>query len=482
MNLSRRHMLMGAVCATALTLRTPLAAASDELPAIKDILGGRNVSGPTGFALADAQTGQIIDEGLAGRALPPASVAKVATALYALENLGPTRRFVTRFLTGGRVQDGALHGDLILATGGDPKFDTDALGTLINNLKAAGVRRITGGFYVYDGAFPYMRQIDDRQTAYASYNPAISGVVFNFNRVHFEWKRAGDGYSFAMDARAKRYAPKVTVIQTKLSDHDAPVFTYRDSKDKEVWHVARNALGNGGARWLPVRNPAAYLGDVATTLSAQLGVSLPAAQVTRELGDVGELARVISEPVEELVRGMLKYSTNVTAEVLGMAASFQRGVQVSNLRSSARAMNAWAKTRFGLTGLSMVDHSGLGDASRVSARAMISLLTDAKAKAALMPLLKAYKTDRHEGPVVSSAPLTTLAKTGTLDFVTSLAGYVAGPNGETRAFAMISADLPRREEAKQIGKEVPVGARTYRAQARLLQRDMLHYWTVKYGL
>src|SRR5680860_627520 len=108
-------------------------------------------------------TGKVLEEGGGADGFPPASVTKAITALYALDALGPTYRFRTRLVATGPVQDSIIQGDLILAGGGDPLLDTDALATMASNLKAAGVRGITGDFRVYGGALPYERVIDAAQ-------------------------------------------------------------------------------------------------------------------------------------------------------------------------------------------------------------------------------------------------------------------------------------------------------------------------------
>jgi D-alanyl-D-alanine carboxypeptidase/D-alanyl-D-alanine-endopeptidase (penicillin-binding protein 4) len=51
--------------------------------------------------------------------LPPASVAKALTSLYALDTLGADHRFQTRVMATGSVIGGVLKGDLILVGGGD---------------------------------------------------------------------------------------------------------------------------------------------------------------------------------------------------------------------------------------------------------------------------------------------------------------------------------------------------------------------------
>src|SRR6185436_5444871 len=56
----------------------------------------------------------------AERSLAPASNMKLVTTAAALVLLGPDMEFLTRVEAGGPLEDGVLHGDLIVRAGGDP--------------------------------------------------------------------------------------------------------------------------------------------------------------------------------------------------------------------------------------------------------------------------------------------------------------------------------------------------------------------------
>ena len=235
------------------------------------LVANAGISGQVSFAVADVETGTLLEGVNAEVGQPPASVSKALTALYALDALGAEHRFHTRLAAGGPVQNGILKGDLYLVGGGDPTLDTTALGTLAARLKEAGVREVRGDFKVYEGAMPYVKCIDPGQPDHVGYSPAISGIALNFNRVYFEWKRSGGSYSLTMDARTERYRPQVQTARMALADRQLPVYTYRERGGVDEWTVARTALGNGGGRWLPVRAPGAYAGDVFRTLARSQG-------------------------------------------------------------------------------------------------------------------------------------------------------------------------------------------------------------------
>lgn len=114
-----------------------------------DVIRASGVTGRVSAVLADATTGEIIDSSDGNEPLPPASVTKVVTALYALEYLGPEFQFQTRVFADGPILDGVLDGNLILAGGGNPNLVTDDLAQLATRLKDSGLTAVRGKFYVY---------------------------------------------------------------------------------------------------------------------------------------------------------------------------------------------------------------------------------------------------------------------------------------------------------------------------------------------
>lgn len=166
---------------------------------------------------------------------------------------------------------------------------------------------------------------------------------------------------------------------------------------------------------------------------------------------------------------MLEHSTNLTAEVLGLAASGADGQA-----ASAQAMAEWlAATGVGTARLA--DHSGLSARNRISAGTLARLLARPEARAALRPLLKADplrdvlgKDSQGSGTV--GTPLVE-AKTGTLNFVSCLAGYARNIDGAEVVFAALVADEERRSATA--GQDWPEGSLAWVKRAKLLQRDLV---------
>ncbi len=428
----------------------------------------------TGFVLLDGRN-VVIDSYQADIRLPPASVTKTVTALYARSVLGADYRFSTRVFASGPVKDGMIQGDLYLVGGGDPALDSDELALLVSQLTAQGIRGITGRYYVDAAALPDIPQIDASQPDYLGYNAAISGLNLNFNRVYFEWEKTGDDYRLTLDARAEENRPSVNWITIEASSRRAPVFVYRNVGGHDRWSVARSALGKKGGRWLPVRQPADYCGDVFRTLASAAGLALPAHQRKTTPAAVREIARFDSKPLREVIRWLLKYSNNMTAECLGLTASRALGQDPQTLLASSQIMDRWAGDNLGAANLGFINHSGLTDRVHISPRQLAMLLATPQAKTGLSGELKPFKLLDRNGDIVPSASGNVFAKTGSLNFTRALAGYLE-KGGQTYTFAIFAADLPARAAIPAAARENPRGARLWARKAHRQEQAIVQNW------
>ncbi|MEM9344583.1 MAG: D-alanyl-D-alanine carboxypeptidase/D-alanyl-D-alanine-endopeptidase [Pseudomonadota bacterium] len=477
--LSRRTLLSGLAALAA----TPAVARAPELslrplargeappqpasPPATSLIRAAGIGGAVGYLVVNAETGQVVEAHNPTLRLPPASVTKAATAYFALSRLGVSHRFRTRLVATGPVEDGILKGDLILQGGGDPNLDTDGLADMVTRLRTLGVHKVDGAFRVDASALPTVPFIDPDQPVQVGYNPAVSGLNLNFNRVHFEWKRAGTGYNVTMQARAVRNRPDVAIARMAIEDRAQPVYTYTAAGGVDRWSVAKRYLGQGGARWLPVKRPVDYAAEVFVTLANSQGLNL-----TREAdvdGVEGEaLVTHSSAGLSDMLRAMLKYSTNLTAEAVGLAAAQAGGTSPTSLIRSAREMNLWYNREIGCHSTGFVDHSGLGYGSRVSAADMVHILQTAQNSAVLPTLLKPFN--------VENKAIKVMAKTGTLNFVSALAGYIKAPGTPDLIFAIFTADMPRRDAIPISQRERPSGAKSWSNRSRGLQRQLIRRW------
>ncbi|MCQ0971837.1 D-alanyl-D-alanine carboxypeptidase/D-alanyl-D-alanine-endopeptidase [Paracoccus sp. TK19116] len=456
----RRTFLIGAflapaalraeISSTALGARPPLRPAPDPT----SLIAAAGLAGDVSFAAIDAATGDVMAM-LGTQAFPPASTMKAITTLYALDRLGPDHRFRTRVVRAGDM--------LVLAGGGDPVLSTDDLALLADQLVKAG-EPSPARFAVWGGALPTIQSIAPEQAIHVAYNPALSGMILNFNRVHLDWRQAGSDYQISLEARAASNSPRAYTVTARAADQ-AVLFTYHADEAQESWAVSRAAMGRSGSRWLPVRLPELYAGDVFQTLCRARGLVLPTPEVIDTLPAGSEVAAVESPPLQVILRDMMTYSTNLTAEVVGLHAS-----GASTLAASGAAMRDWLAGKGIGDPMVLADHSGLSPDSRITSMTMARVMAGPGKAADLQRLMKAHPLDEDLGDADARSPAVR-AKTGTLNFVSNLAGYATDADGRQIAFTIFCADLDRRAATE--GQELPAGVSTWTRRAKILQRALI---------
>ncbi len=443
------------------------AASPDLLGGAAAVIRSFSLKGQVSCALMDPENGRLLDAYLPETELPPASVTKALTAAYGLQKLGRDFQFITGLSLQGRVVNGVLVGDIILTGSADPTLHTDDLVNFAKALQKTGIQRVKGRLVIVDNGFPYQREIDSSQLPQANYNPAIAGVNLNLNRVQFEWARqASGGYDLSMSAPGRIYRPQIPSIGMRVEERAAPSYAYQHALDREQWSVQRAVLGKDGGRWLPARNPRRYAGEAFQAICAEMGMRLPSPTIVDgqypDAVMTVEIAQKESRPYYEIAKSMLKLSTNLTAEVIGLTAS-----GAPTLRQSALALSQFAQAH-GMRG-AVVDHSGLSDQSRLTAGGLAMFMAWHH-RNGLADLLKP-KILRHKGKPMNGVDLR--VKTGTLNFVSSLSGYLTY-KGKSLGFAILTADMARREKVK--GSENPRGAKGWEARSRSLQYAILRDW------
>lgn len=459
--------------------RAPVPRPAAGFPSADQLVSASRVTGASGYALMDVASGALVEGGSADSLFLPASVSKVPTALYAMDALGSGFRFRTRLMASTPVSGGELAGDLILQGGGDPVLDTDALAEIAAAAHSRGLRRVNGRFLADGSVLPTIARIDPSQPEYVSYNPAVSGLNLNFNRVFFEWKQHKGRRNIALEARARRFSPQVSHVQIDPVSRQSPLFTWETRDSREFWTVAEPALGRKGGRWLPVRDPESYAADVFRKVAGVKGLTLPKGTIGTGQA-VEELVAWESDVLDTLLRSMLKYSNNMTAEVLGLAASRARGAQIGGLTDSGKAMASWMVSSFGLKpGFEFANHSGLSTQTKITPRQTVEMLARTD-HARLSKLLKPVSLDAWGSEKALPQSCKVFAKTGTLNFVRGLAGYIQGANGRTYAFAIYSGDLDARAGVVRKDRERPPGAKTWRNRAKAFERSLLRSWAARF--
>jgi serine-type D-Ala-D-Ala carboxypeptidase/endopeptidase (penicillin-binding protein 4) len=429
-----------------------------------------------GYLLVDLESG--LEQASLNADLPliPASTVKLATAVVALDVLGPEHRFSTELLAAGAIRGGVLEGDLILRGGGDPALDVADLLGLAIRLDIVGIRRVDGRFLIDDSALPRLSEIDPDQPAEAAYNPGIGALSVAFNRVRVSWRGGQEVASLPpldealFQAISPSHLPPGGV---ELADGDG---------DAVVWRIADR--GRRQELTLPVKDSGMHAGNVFRRLAAAQGIELPAPR--RETAPPGAQLVAVhqSPPLRQLVQDMLLYSNNMMAEVIALQAAARLGDVSSGLEAAGALMLArlgQLMPEVDWQGAALTNGSGLDARARLTPRQLAAIARygwESEALAALLPGggWSGTLTNRFEDP---RHALRVWAKTGSVNYGSSLAGYLFTASGRTAVFVTMVSDIGARAEYDSVrrpGPRAQARARAWNARARTLQDDLVETW------
>lgn len=433
-----------------------------------------------GYVLFDPDSGAVLAERQPAKPFAPASVAKLPAMAAALAVLGPDHRFETTLHITGRLGNGVLDGDLILKGGGDPSLSSEGLAELLRDLGALGVTRVTGRFLYDTSVLPEMAEIDSGQPWTAGYNTGVGALSLNFNRFRFDWARpAAAGQSVRVSAWSVSDAGRVPLdsVTVQLGAGAGAAFTPLvaavGDPEGERWRFAPQP-GMAASLWLPVTRPGLAASHVFRRLAAEAGIALPAPAPGAVPPTATLAALHRSEPLEILARQVLRYSNNLSAELIGLAAARRLDPAVQTLPESAAVLTApamMAAPRTDWTGLRLLNHSGLSAASRITPAQTMALIQGAG------PAVLALLPGEDEGKAL---PPGVRAKSGTLAYAKALAGTLTTAKGRTLGFAFFVTDEAQRVAMDRTMDrriaEIPPEARAWLARSRKLQADLLALW------
>jgi D-alanyl-D-alanine carboxypeptidase/D-alanyl-D-alanine-endopeptidase (penicillin-binding protein 4) len=428
-----------------------LGAALDAILAEAPLSGAR-----AGVVVASLRTGEVLYARNPDVLLNPASNVKLVTTAAALARLGPAYRFETEVLadpTGGAARALYVRGK------GDPSLVTERLWALAADLRLAGVTKV--GDLVVDESWFDGERIGpgfDQEEGDRSYLAPSGAASLNFNTVAIHvapGDRPGQRGRVAVEPASGflELVNRTTTVRASARRHLVPSSQPLPGGRQRIVVEGRLPAGSRPqAIWRRIDEPALYLGHTLAALLELRGV-----QVTGKVrvGSVPAGARLVhvaeSEPLAEIVRYLNKGSNNFVAEqLLRTLGAELRGSPGTWGKGVAAVEDFLAEVGIPRGAYVMRNGSGLNDANRFSARQLVTLLRFMWGRFRVGPEYAAsLPVAGHDGTLRwrlegTDADGRVRAKTGTLENVTSLSGYVEGGADGPLAFAVIVNDFPGR--------------------------------------
>ena len=395
----------------------------------------------------------------------PASTLKLLTTFAALKKLGPNYSWRTEVWLRGKLEKGVLDGDLILKGYGDPFLVYENFWKLVKTLRDKGLKTIKGDIIVDNSYFSlpaYNRAAFDGKE-FRVYNAPPSALMFNFQATRFlftpvvsekkkttnhkkKGKKKGKkktGFSGHVDIKP---LPKIIGFgfnnEVKLLNgkcrrsHYRPKF-FRDKQGRLTIKGKYAAKCKQQFILRAVSSPEEHVfnafRDFWTDLNGTLAGKLKLGKVRS--GD--ERFHVYSSPtLGEQIRLVNKWSNNVMAKQLlltlgaklfGAPATFDKGRRA--------VLQVLAESHIDTRGIVLENGSGLSRRARLTARQMGQLLEVAYRDSYMPEFMASLSLPGVDGTLVNRFQKEDLRgrshfKTGTLDFVTAISGYMLNRKGK----------------------------------------------------
>ena len=434
------------------------AGAEADLPkALRTLFDGSPLAAArTGIFVSTVDTGEVIFAHDPDTLLNPASNVKLLTSAAALARLGPEFRFSTELLADAWPLKGEVR-TLFVRGKGDPSMVTERLWAVAGDLVHLGVRRISDlvlddGYFDGDRLGPGYDQ-EDGDRAYLSPAGALS-LDFNAVAVHVApGERKGGLSRVELDpASAFLSLDNRTVTVERGGLDRVLVSTHLEGQREKVVVEGRIALGSRPrVVYRRIDDPTLFFGYTFKTLLEQRGVKV--GRVLTGLAPEGARLLMVSQSdsLAEIVRRLNKTSNNFTAEqLLKTLGAEEKGVPGSWPKGVLAEEEFLQELSIPRGSYVLRNGSGLNDANRFSARQMVTLLRAMWARFPLSPeYVVSLPVAGRDGTIRwrmdgTEAAGRLRAKTGTLDGVVSLSGYVQEASGRVLAFAILVNDSPGR--------------------------------------
>ena len=379
-------------------------------------------------------------------ALNPASTMKLVTTFAALDLLGPAYVWKTEAFASGTLSEGVLTGDLHLRGGGDPKLTYDQFGRLLRQIRARGIREIRGDLVLDRSAFAINGADPGRFDAQPMrpYNVAPDALLLNFKSVTLQLIPDPAQQTLAISMEP---APTNLDLINKLTLGNgngcgdwrerlrADTFSHGLTTRLVLTGVFPQSCGE--QRWnIAVQEHPQFVLGVFLQLWTELGGSLTGSMHEGVVPADARAVGVLPSPtLGEVVRDINKFSNNVMARQLFMTLGMEAGHRPARADDAEAAIRSWLAARgLGAPELVLENGSGLSRRERISAEGLGRLLQAAWRSSVMPELMASLPVTATDGTMKKRLKQNGVAgqahiKTGSLEGVRSLAGYVLDKSG-----------------------------------------------------
>lgn len=392
--------------------------------------------------------------------LNPASNTKIFTSAATLARLGSDYRFLTEFYVDDDPEKGVVAGNLWVRGRGDPTLVSERLWEIANELYHQGLREVKGDLIVDDTFFDNVYEGPgwDQDRSDRAYMAPISALSINWSSVGV-YITPGEGPGdkarvelepdskyFKLDNRVVTATPSRRLRKPQTSGH----------MQRDGYHLTISGRVAESqptlALWRRVGDPTLYAGETIKDLLQKRGIKVRG-KVKRGVVQTSKVTLFYtaeSDSLDIILKRLNKQSSNFVAEMLLKTLGAVSSGAPGSWASGVEAIGEFLQRDIGIRKGSylMKNGSGLNDVNRFSAAQVVKVLAWIYPRMTLAPeFVSSLPIAGKDGTIrfrMGGTPASgrVRAKTGTLEDVTALSGFVESLAGRHYAFSVLVNDFP----------------------------------------
>lgn len=440
------------------------------------------------YHLIDLDSGKVKTSLNSSKLFLPASLSKISSSYFSLHILGKDYKFTTSLSHTGYIKNGVLKGDLYLYGDGDPMITNARLFNLVLALKEKGITSIDGAFYYDDSDLYKTNMISNLGMGDQTYNTGLGGLNTEFNR--FQVWRSGHKRS----TKKSQFTPipsleSIKVEKTKSKFTPGRKYEYQEN-DSEIdyWKVSET-LRYKVLDEVPIKNPGLFTANLFRKFSKSLGIELNSPSFKKLPEATVIIGKLQSKSAIDLIQMAMEYSNNLFSEILLLKAAQIKENKILNLKQSSTVMRDWMHKKFpnqGWNNSIFVNGSGLHTKNVLQPKTLSHFFFKTQyekfGESYFWSLLSisgqsGWMRRRLNEPASSYK---VWAKTGSLDYVANLSGYIFTNKNKRYAFSLFVNDFQKRKKlanpnSKAINK-LRQKAPKWKQKVTPVMDDLIRHW------
>lgn len=380
----------------------------------------------------------------------PASSIKAVTTGISLFLLGENYRWKTEFYTNGSVRDGILDGDLIIKGYGNPYMVEEKLMDMVIELRNLGINHIDGDIILDNSYFVNAVEMPDNFDGHGTeaYNALPNALAINFRTVELVFNNRGGKITLSSNPELVYTNIQNQMVFNRYKRCRGKGFSPRVEVDRNQDLVQVSGSMSSACRQQSIKKVLTDAGDLYfghfkkawQTTGGSMGNTWYYGQANDNLT---LLYRGLSRPLYEQIAAMNKNSNNIMTRQLFLTIGAELTQPPATLeKSRAVVMNKLKQLGVPTQGMFIDNGSGLSRASKISAAQMGTFLLamqDERVRPFFEHSLSIVGVDGTLRRRLRGTPLAgnAIGKSGTLNNVKSVVGYLTAKSGRKYAYAML---------------------------------------------